>query len=96
MMIQHAIAGAITALAAISSCDQAPETPAPPVIQPARPAQQIYIPEDYNFPFRAEAGDTLILVMTPDDGMQARCEDAGGQLIQHAYTDLFLCFDADF
>jgi hypothetical protein len=67
-------------------------TPPPP----ERPAQEIYIGEDYNYPFNAEAGDTIILVMNPEGDMNLRCNNSGGQLRQSAHTDLYLCWGVDF
>lgn len=61
-----------------------------------RPAQEIFIPEDYPFPFRAESGDTLIAILDPIGDMATRCDNMGGELRRSAHTDLFLCWEIDF
>lgn len=73
------------------SC-QAATHPAP------RPAQHIYVGEDYHTRFDARPGDTITLIMTPDstEAMLTRCDHAGGELIANPYTDIWSCDDVDF
>lgn len=90
-MIQTAIGGAIAAIAAVCpSCDPAPETHQP------RPAQVIYVPEDYDVPFDARSGDTIILILYPDGDPIARCLDYGGEPIYNPFTTIFTCEGVDF
>lgn len=91
-MIQTAIAGGAAALA---TCIPACDAPAPST-QPARPAQVIFVGEDYNLPFDARPGDTIILVMTPDGNQLSRCNDAGGELIYNPFTLIWTCEGVDF
>jgi hypothetical protein len=67
-----------------------------PVDPPERPAQEIYIGENYNFPFDAEPGDTIIEVMNPEGDMLLRCNNHGGELRENPHTGLFLCWGIDF
>ena len=87
-MIKYAIPTLITLIT--PSCD---------ALEPARPAQVIYIPEDYNREFNAESGDTIIVIMRNDsDELDElnRCEDMGGELQYNEFTDILTCFDIDF
>lgn len=84
-----------TLIAAISpfACDGAPSTP------PARPAQVIYVPQDYDRPFIAEPGDRVILIMNNDSDELTElnyCEDRGGELTYNPFTDMLFCEDIDF
>lgn len=89
-MIKHLFISAI-ASTAVGACDP-PSQPTP--IE--RPAQTIYIPEDYNLPFDAQGGDTIILIMTPDAGWVDRCNDSGGEPIYNPFTNISTCDDVDF
>ncbi|MBM7771961.1 hypothetical protein JOD54_002165 [Actinokineospora baliensis] len=80
------------ALAAGTQTTHAVDTP----IGSLRPPQTIYVPEDYGHQFNAEPGDTVILVMRPDDGHEARCADAGGRIESNAHTWITACVGVDF
>jgi hypothetical protein len=65
------------------------------------PENVIVIPEDYDAPFDAQPGDTLILVMYQDDNgvpsdWQGRCFHAGGEPILNTRTNIATCEDVDF
>jgi hypothetical protein len=61
-----------------------------------RPAQVIYIPEDYSDSFNAESGDTIVLIMKPEESALFRCNDAGGALGINSYTGIWTCWGVDF
>lgn len=83
----------IAPLIALSAAIPTQCTPAP---APERPAQEIYIGEDYSYPFDAEPGDTIIEVMNPEGDMTLRCHNHGGELRQNPHTGLYLCWGIDF
>jgi hypothetical protein len=65
------------------------------------PENVIVIPEDYDAPFNAEPGDTLILVMYQDDNgvpsdWQGRCFHMGGEPILNLRTNIATCEGVDF
>ncbi|MET0643986.1 MAG: hypothetical protein ABWZ17_06380 [Candidatus Binatia bacterium] len=61
-----------------------------------RPPQHITIPENYNTPFDAEAGDTVTVIMDDTPGWQTRCEQMGGIPTVNQYTSIELCDNIDF
>lgn len=92
MMIKHIVTAIATlpGIAGLTHCDGA-NTP------PARPAQHIYIPYEYDAPFDAQPGDTITLIMPAyETGWVALCDDAGGEPIYNPYTGIATCDDVDF
>lgn len=80
-----------SALALLPQCD----APTPP----ERPAQVIFIPQDYAGHFNAEGGDQLNLIMNDDSEELEElnyCNDRGGRLERNPYTEILICFDIDF
>lgn len=65
-------------------------------VPPARPAQVIYVPEDYDVPFLAEPGDTIIVIMYPDGAPVDRCLNMGGEPIFNPFTNIYTCEGVDF
>lgn len=63
---------------------------------PRRPAQVIYVGEDYPVPFTAEPGDTIIVIMNPDGAPIDRCWNNGGQAIENPFTTILTCEGVDF
>jgi hypothetical protein len=90
-MLRHLIGATMALAAAVPGC--APGSEAVPA---ARPAQIIHIGEDFNAPFNAEAGDTIIVTMNPGDDWIARCNDMGGEPISNPFTNLNECDGVDF
>lgn len=68
----------------------------PPPSLTVRPAQIIYVPEDYDVRFDARAGDTVIVIMYPDGAPVDRCLDMGGEPIFNPFTLIFECDGVDF
>jgi hypothetical protein len=73
----------------------------PPVTIPVedeRPAQVIWIPQDYPWQFDARPGDTVNLIMMSDDpgANKEGCEGSGGQYVQNTLTDIDECWNVDF
>lgn len=89
MMINTILAGIGGALSVLvpAACDNE---------EPTRSPQVIYVGEDYNLPFDARPGDTIILVMTPDGHQLDRCNHSGGELIYNPHTLLWYCENVDF
>jgi hypothetical protein len=77
-------------LATIHMLDEAPPRPI------ERPAQVIYVPEDYDVPFLAEPGDTIIVIMYPDGDPVDRCNHMGGEPIFNPFTTIYTCEKVDF
>lgn len=96
----RAIATLTTTLAALGGCGatDGPADVASSTVPPTttRPAQVVVIPEDYAYPFDAAHGDRLDLVMNPDGGQLARCDDAGGELIYNPWSLVWMCEGVDF
>lgn len=61
-----------------------------------RPAQVIYVGEEYNARFAARPGDTIIVVMLPAGDPVARCNDMGGEPVWNPYTTISTCEGVDF
>jgi hypothetical protein len=96
-MINQLLAGGIASIAAIAGC--APTAPSTPTTEFVRPAQTIWIDEDYAFTFNAESGDTLNIIMnnpTDFEGAKLRCQDMGGQPTYNPHTMIYYCGNADF
>lgn len=91
-MIKHLIGTAIATFTALGGCHGTNTPPEPP----ARPAQHIYIPEDWNTPFDARPGDVITLIMVDDGNQLYRCDHSGGELIYNPYTTLWTCDGVDF
>lgn len=70
------------------------DVPPPSLLQ--RPAQIIYVPEDYDVGFDARAGDTVIVIMYPDGAPVDRCFDMGGEPVYNPFTTILECDDVDF
>lgn len=82
-------------LLAASSIIAAP--PHHPEIPPiTRPAQTIYVPEDYDVMFDARPGDTIIVIMYPDHDPVDRCLKRNGEPIWNPYTLIWTCEGVDF
>lgn len=92
MMINHLIKPAIATFIALGGC-HGPTAPATP---PERPAQHIYIDENWTTQFDARAGDVITLIMHDDGGQLDRCEHSGGELIYNPYTTIWTCDGVDF
>jgi len=67
-----------------------------PVVPTARPAQVIFVGEDYNTRFNAVHGDTIIVVMKPAGDVVARCNDMGGEPVYNPFTLINTCEGVDF
>jgi hypothetical protein len=61
-----------------------------------RPAQVIFVGENYDHPFDARPGDVIIVVMDPDGAPVDRCLDFGGEPIFNPYTTITTCEGVDF
>lgn len=85
-MLTRLVIAAVTAACPLS-CGQA--------VAP-RPAQVIYVGEDYPAPFDARRGDTVIVVMDPAGDWVARCLDMGGEPTYNAATTIGVCEGVDF
>jgi hypothetical protein len=90
-MIKHMMIAGVAAITPAACETEEPTTD-------ARPAQVIIVGEDYNYPFDARSGDTINLVMNPDDkqAMTDRCNHSGGRLNYNFATLLWICEDVDF
>lgn len=66
------------------------------VVAPSRPAQVIYVGEEYVGGFDARPGDTVIVIMAPKGDVVARCDDMGGESIWNPYTSIATCEKVDF
>lgn len=57
----------------------------------------ITVPEIYPYPFNAESGDQVNVIMNPEGDIFQRCMDMGGaELIFDPYTQIYTCEDTDF
>lgn len=67
-----------------------------PVIPPARSAQVIYVPEDYDVQFDARRGDTVVVIMYSDGAPVDRCQRMGGETVYNPFTLIYECDGVDF
>jgi hypothetical protein len=70
----------------------------PQPVEERRPAQVIWVTNDWQYPFNAEGGDTLNLIMNTDDIDAAReeCDHVGGKFVDNWRTQVMECHDVDF
>lgn len=92
------------AVGPLTACEwPVPALPVAPPATPAartRPAQTIYVGEDYDVEFDARPGDYVIVIMFQDDsdgeGWVGRCNNMGGEPIFNPYTLIAECDGVDF
>lgn len=77
---------AVGAFALVAQCHEAP-----------RPHQQIFISQAYSAPFDARPGDTVNIIMEPDNAdPQGFCDTRGGSLWMNPFTGILICEGVDF